>query len=98
MNLTKIKTIEQLKDLTKLTFIEGFILLMEAVRSSKRIHYDEDENIFHVHNEIDDTFQKLTEDQLIDSSYSNIGLAIDKGILFLETIKPEKHELGYNVQ
>jgi len=97
MTLIKIKTIKQLKDLTKLTFIDGFIFLVGSVKSSKRIYYDEDKSIFHIYNEIDGTLQKLTEEQLIDSSCSHIGLAIDKGILFLKTIKPKRHGLGYNI-
>jgi hypothetical protein len=61
---------------------EFFILLNGNLRSSKRIVWEEGENQFLIINYIDDSEQELTEEQLMDTSYTNIGLAMTKGALF----------------
>ena len=61
---------------------EFFILLNNCLRSSKRIVWEEDEKRFFVINYIDDFEQELTEKQLMDTSYTNIGFAMEKGALF----------------
>lgn len=61
---------------------EFFILLNHGMRSSKRIIWDEKEERFFIFNYIDDTEQVLTESQLMDKSYTNIGYAMTKGALF----------------
>ena len=61
---------------------EFFILLNNCLRSSKRIVWEEDEKRFFVINYIDDFEQELTEKQLMDKSYTNIGFAMEKGSLF----------------
>ena len=57
---------------------EYFILLNGGLRSSKNISFNDD--VFTVHNEIDDTFQKLTEAELLTDS--NIGDAIALGAFY----------------
>ena len=61
---------------------EFFILLNGYLRSSKRIIWDEEDQLFYVLNYIDDTEQELTEAQLMDRDYTNIGYAMTKGALF----------------
>jgi len=59
-----------------------FIQLNGCLRSSKRIVWEEDIKKFFVINHIDDSEQELTEAQLMDKRYTNIGYAMSKGALF----------------
>ena len=79
----RIKTIEQLKELAK-NGMDCFILLNGGLRSSKHIRYYPDGNSFYVLNLIDDSEQELTEAQILDSSYTNIGEAMRKGALIMD--------------
>ena len=81
----RIRTIEQLKELAKRkNGLDCFILLNGGLRSSKHIRYYPDDNSFYVFNLIDDSEQELTESQMLDSAYSNIGEAIKKGALIMD--------------
>ena len=81
----RIRTIEQLKELAKDENGLGcFILLNGGLRSSKHIRYYPEDNSFFVLNLIDDSEQELTESQILDSSYSNIGEAMKKGALIMD--------------
>ena len=79
----RIRTIEQLKELAK-KGLDCFILLNGGLRSSKHIRYYPDDNSFFVLNLIDDSEQELTESQILDSAYSNIGEAMQKGALIMD--------------
>jgi len=79
----RIKKIEQLKELAK-DGLDCFILLNGGLRSSKHISYHPDDNSFYVLNLIDDSEQELTEAQILDSSYTNIGEAMRKGALIMD--------------
>ena len=79
----RIKTIEQLKELAK-NGLDCFILLNGGLRSSKYIRYYPDDNSFYVLNLIDDSEQELTETQILDSAYTNIGEAMKKGALIMD--------------
>ena len=59
-----------------------FILLRHHLRSSKWIVWDDIEKKFYIHNLIDDTEQVLTEKQLMDKSWTNIGYAMTQGALY----------------
>ena len=61
---------------------EFFILLTGNLRSSKRIAWEEEEKRFFITNYIDTFEQELTEEQLMDRRYTNIGFAMVKGALF----------------
>ena len=61
---------------------EFFIRLKGCLRSSKYIDWDEERKLFIIWNYIDDTEQVLTEAQLMDRDYTNIGYAMTKGALF----------------
>jgi hypothetical protein len=81
----QIKTIEQLKELAKdEDGVDCFILLNGGLRSSKHIRYYPDDNSFFVLNLIDDSEQELTESQILDSAYTNIGEAMRKGTLIMD--------------
>ena len=70
----RIRTIDQLKELAKdENGLDCFILLNGGLRSSKHIRYYPNDNSFCVFNLIDDSEQELTEAQILDSSYTNIG-------------------------
>ena len=77
----RIRTIQQLKELTTKGGLECFILLNGGLRSSKYIRYHPEDNSFYVFNYIDDTEQELTEAQILDRQHSNIGEAMEKGAL-----------------
>lgn len=62
---------------------EFFILLNFGLRSHKLISWDGD-STFYVLNEIDGTEQELTEAQLMDRTYTNVGHALNRGALCLE--------------
>ena len=79
----RIRTIEQLKELAK-NGLDCFILLNGGLRSSKHISYHPDDNSFYVLNLIDDSEQELTESQILDSAYTNIGEAMKKGALIMD--------------
>ena len=79
----QIRTIAQLKELAK-DGLDCFILLNGGLRSSKHIRYYPDDNSFYVLNLIDDSEQELTESQILDSSYTNIGEAMRKGALIMD--------------
>ena len=81
----RIRTIEQLKELARdETGLDCFILLNGGLRSSKHIRYYPDDNSFFVLNLIDGSEQELTESQILDSAYSNIGEAMKKGALIMD--------------
>jgi len=80
---TRIESVEQLKDAAS-GGCECFIALMGCLRSSKYIHYDESDNTFAVINYIDGSEEVLSEEQLLDKDYSNIGVAMKRGALFLD--------------
>jgi hypothetical protein len=76
----RVRTIDQLKELAK-NGLDCFILLNGGLRSSKHIRYYPDDNSFYVLNLIGDSEQELTESQILDKAYTNIGEAMEKGAL-----------------
>jgi len=78
---TRIESLEQLKEFAR-KGCDCFILLNGHLRSSKYIQYDEEKDTFYVCNYIDDTEQTLTEKQLMEKDYTNIGYAMTRGALF----------------
>lgn len=81
-----IESVDQLKleCLKQKEEFTGFIISLAGglARSSKRIHFDSDNNLFDVHNEIDDSFQEnLSEDDL--RTKTMIIEAIDKKAFYL---------------
>ena len=81
----RIRTIKQLKQLAKTdNGLDCYILLNGGLRSSKHIRYYPDDNSFFVLNLIDDSEQELTESQILDIAYTNIGEAMKKGALIMD--------------
>lgn len=81
----RIKTIEQLKELAKdEKGLDCHIQFNGGLRSSKHVRYYPDDNSFYILNSIDDSEQELSESQIFDSTYSNIGKAIKKGVLIMD--------------
>ena len=85
MQKEKIKSIEHLKKLAS----DGcgcdcFILLKGYLRSSKHIFFDEDTKEFEIINMIDGSEQTLSETEIMDADYTNIGHALIKGGLYEE--------------
>jgi tRNA-dihydrouridine synthase len=78
----RIRTIKELKHLVK-NGLDCFILLNGGIRSSKHIRYCSKNKHFSVFNLIDDSEQELTQSQIFDSAYSNIGEAMKKGALIM---------------
>lgn len=80
----QIKSINQLKDILADGEVKDFFILLNyGLRSSKVMSYDGD-NTFYVLNEIDDTEQELTEQELMNNDLTNIGKAINNGAFYLE--------------
>ena len=84
-NFTQVNSLDQLKQLISDNGIneshECFIQL-NGCRSWKVISYNEEEDKWFVIDEIDDTEQELTSQQMRDTNYSNIGYAISKGAFY----------------
>ena len=80
----RIRTIQQLKELTTKGGLECFILLNGGLKSSKYISYDPDRKTFYVLHYIDGSDETLTESQILDSDYCNIGEAMEKGALIMD--------------
>lgn len=81
MAYKKIKSVDELKRLSKDESIDCFIALMGGIcRSSKSVFYDSEGKTFSIINEIDDTEDVLTAKELYTNS--NIGEAIDKGAFY----------------
>lgn len=76
---------------------EFFTLLNNCLRNSKRIVWGEDEKRFFVINYIDDFEQELTEKQLMDKSYTNIGFVMEKGSLFKYDRGGKNHKNHKNI-
>ena len=77
----RITTLERLKQEAR----EGagfFILLKHNLRSSKWIVWNDYNRVFFIANFVDGSEQKLTEQQIMDRQYTNIGFAMTKGALF----------------
>ena len=83
----RVRTIKQLKELAKdENGLDCFILLNGGLRSSKHIRYYSDDNSFYVLNLIDSSEQELTESQILDKEYTNIGEAMEKGALIMDEV------------
>ena len=78
--MIKIKSLQQLKRESK-GGAEYFILLRFNLRSTKWIEWDAQNKVFNVINFIDGSEQTLTEKQLMDQEWTNIGHAIYCGWL-----------------
>ena len=79
---TKVKSISDLKQKIYDGTHDFFVQLNFGIRSGKYLDYSTYTKKFYVYNEIDGTEQELTEQQLMDRTYTNIGYALKNGALF----------------
>jgi hypothetical protein len=79
--MIKITSMQQLKRESK-EGAELFIRLRFNLRSTKWIEWDAQNKVFNVINFIDGSEQILTEKQLMDQGWTNIGHAISSGWLY----------------
>lgn len=79
---TQVKSISDLKQRIYDGTHDFFIQLNFGLRSSKFMDMSDDGKKFVITNEIDDTEQELTEQQLMDCTYTNIGYAMKNGALY----------------
>ena len=84
-----VKNLKNLKALIANGYFEFLITLNGGIFSRKNIDYIKSTRKFESLNWIDDTEQTLTEKQLMNPNWTNIGLAIKKKALIvnLEKIK-----------
>ena len=84
MKLTKVDSIEHLKELLKDEETHDFRLMLNGgCYSAKEISYSLDGQ-FIITNCIDGTEQYLSEDELMNQELTNIGIAITKGAFYAE--------------
>lgn len=79
--MIKIESLEHLKQMCLDNKSEYFIKL-GPFRSSKHIEYSESDDNWWIYNEIDDSEDTLTSEQMMDNQYTNIGDAINKGCFY----------------
>lgn len=78
--MAKVNSLSELKQFISNGIHDYFIQLNFGLRSSKSIDYNDGK--FYVQNCIDDTEQELTEEQMMDRDFTNIGYAIKQGAFF----------------
>lgn len=80
--MVQVKTTSQLKRMIYDGAHDYFIMLNGGARSSKYMDYSIYSEKFYITNEIDGSEQELTEAQLMDEEYTNIGKAITAGAFY----------------
>lgn len=81
--MTKVLSVAHLREMVlENNQHDFFIALKGGLRSSKQIDISDDEKLFLIINESDDTEAQLTEDELMDRNITNIGYAITKGAFY----------------
>ena len=86
-NLSFVKSLKDLKELLKAGYYEYRIALggtAGLIYSGKNIYYEPKlKKCFFINNCIDDSEQELTEKQLMNKKYTNIGDALKKNCLIV---------------
>lgn len=80
--MTKVTSIGELKEMVQNDKFDYFIVLNGGFRSSKTICMNDDGERFDIINEIDDSEQTLSADELMDRNVTNIGYAIQNGAFY----------------
>lgn len=83
MNYQKITTIEELNNAIN-KGCNDFVITNGIVKSSKFITFGDNDGEYEIINLVDDSRQILTETQLLEPAWSNIGLAMRNGTFFCE--------------
>lgn len=82
--MKKITSMEELKEALEIEgeVIEGYILLNGGIRSSKSM-CNLGDNKYSIINEVDDSEQFLSFEELNDDTKTNIGLAVTEGSFYI---------------
>jgi hypothetical protein len=80
--ITKVNSLDELKQMCDGVTEDFFIQLNFGARSSKQISYNKDTDTFYILNEIDDTEQELNSEKMMDENYTNIGKAMTFGAFY----------------
>lgn len=79
--MTKVLSVAHLREMVQAGHHDFFIALNFGMRSSKTVNIDED-GTFYIINEIDDTEDVMTEEDLMDERITNVGKAIKLGAFY----------------
>lgn len=80
--ITRVKSLDELKQICDGRMRDFFIQLNFGIRSTKAISYDSSTDKFYIVNIIDDSEQELSSKEIMDENNSNIGKAIELGAFY----------------
>ena len=80
--ITRVKSLEELKQICDGRMRDFFIQLNFGIRSTKAISYDRSTDKFYIVNIIDDSEQELSSKEIMDENNSHIGKAIELGAFY----------------
>lgn len=80
--ITRVKSLDELKQICDGRMRDFFIQLNFGIRSTKAISYDRSTDKFYIVNIIDDSEQELSSKEIMDENNSHIGKAIELGAFY----------------
>lgn len=80
--ITRVKSLDELKQICDGRMRDFFIQLNFGIRSTKSISYDRSTDKFYIVNIIDDSEQELNSKEIMDDKNSYIGKAIEFGAFY----------------
>lgn len=80
--ITRVKSLDELKQICDGRMRDFFIQLNFGIRSTKSISYDRSTDKFYIVNIIDDSEQELSSKEIMDENNSYIGKAIELGAFY----------------
>lgn len=80
--ITRVKSLDELKQICDGKMRDFFIQLNFGIRSTKAISYDRSTDKFYIVNIIDDSEQELNSKEIMDDKNSYIGKAIELGAFY----------------
>ena len=80
--ITRVKSLDELKQICDGRMRDFFIQLNFGIRSTKAISYDRSADKFYIVNIIDDSEQELSSKEIMDENNSHIGKAIELGAFY----------------
>lgn len=80
--ITRVKSLDELKQICDGRMRDFFIQLNFCIRSTKAISYDRSTDKFYIVNLIDGSEQELSSKEIMDENNSNIGKAIELGAFY----------------
>ena len=82
LKITKVNSLDELKQICDGKMRDFFIQLHFGMRSTKAISYDRSTDKFYIFNAIDDSEQELNSKEIMDDKNSYIGKAIELGAFY----------------